>query len=338
MFNTPKNLIYRLFLVILLFCNFKSYSQTGFPFSIEIKDEQKYFDTIFVGEAFFVNEYKNSYINESDLIWRNGSYLINGKINYPTAFRVYGEKGNIKFNQLIFVDSGYQSFKIGLVNDAIIFENVVLSRVQNEYNNLFKYLKLTKYEDEINLNYFTDYVQKNTSSYVALYLMIDKIYFGGYKDLWRTAALSFTEEIKQTKVYQYFSNQYFIDKFIYPIKVKNLDGINVIKHFKPKNIDKKLVILFWFANCKPCILEMQSINKKYPFNQFEVISVCTDSFSINSKAKSILKANKIKWQNFWDFKGEKFSEYIKLYAYPSNLVIDVNGKIKGKHFDVNSFN
>ena len=104
--------MFKLFLSLLLIFSLKSYSQTRLSFSIEIKDEQRFFDTLFVGEAYFIKEYKNSSIDESDLIRSNGSFLVNGKISYPTAFRVYGEKGNLKFNQLIFVDTGYQSFKI----------------------------------------------------------------------------------------------------------------------------------------------------------------------------------------------------------------------------------
>jgi hypothetical protein len=58
---------------------------------------------------------------------------------------------------------------------------------------------------------------------------------------------------------------------------------------------------------------------------------------MNSKAKAILEKNKIKWPNFWDHRGENFGEYIKLYSYPFNIVIDSSRNIIGKHYDVNTF-
>ena len=167
--------------------------------------------------------------------------------------------------------------------------------------------------------------------------MIDKVFFNGFNEFWRTISNEFDDQIKVTKSYKYFSSQYLVGKKINPILITNSNGGKILKQFQPKNSKKNLVILLWFANCKPCISEMQHINTKFPYKNYEIVSVCTDSFSMNSKAKAILKKNKIQWPNFWDYRGEKFSEYIKLYSYPFNIVIDSARNIIGKHYDVNTF-
>ena len=329
--------MYRI-LFFLSFLNFKSFSQTNL-FFIKVTDNQNVFDSLFISEAYFVKEYKNATLYQTDVSREKNSFYFKGNIEYPTGFRIWGNKGNYKFNELIFVDSGYQSFEISLINNKIKFKGgaPTNTKIQNEHKNLLEYLSVSNFEDSNIYSNLNKYVKKYPQSYIALYLMIDKVYFNGFNEFWRGVSTEFNDQIKATKAYKYFSSQYLVGNKINPLEVINSKGAKIIKQFKPENNKKNLVVLLWFANCGPCISEMQQINKKFPFKNYEIVSVCTDSFSVNSKASAILKKNKIQWPNYWDLRGEKFSKFIKLYSYPSNIVIDTSGNIIGKHFNVKTF-
>ncbi|MCA6512269.1 MAG: TlpA family protein disulfide reductase [Chitinophagaceae bacterium] len=321
----------------LVFLNIKSFSQTNY--FIKVTDNQNIFDSLFISEAYFIKEYKNAILYQTDVLREKNSFYFKGSIEYPTAFRIWGHKGNYKFNELIFVDSGYQSFEISLINNKIniIAESPTITNIQKEHKNLLEYLGVSNFEDSNVYSSLKEYVKHNPQSYIALYLMIDKVFFNGFNEFWRVVSTDFDDQIKATKAYKYFSSQYLVGKKINPLVVINSNGEKIKKQFKPESNKKNLVILLWFANCGPCISEMQQINKKFPFKNYEIVSVCTDSFTKTSKASKILKKNKIQWPNYWDQRGEKFSEYIKLYSYPFNIVIDTARNIIGKHFDVKTF-
>ncbi|MBL7760180.1 MAG: TlpA family protein disulfide reductase [Sediminibacterium sp.] len=312
-------------------------SQAVNSFTVNVLDKQNIFDSLFISEPYYVKDYRNATFEQTDVVRENSSFYFKGNIAYPAAIRIWGEKGNFKFNELVFVDSGYQSFEISLINNKVSLKEVSSSNIQKEYRHLLGFLKMEDLADKNDYTNLAMYIKRNPQSYVGLFIMIDKVFFNGFNDFWRAISAGFDEKIKATKAYKYFSSEYLVGKKINPMVLVNSNGEKITKQFLPEDKNKNLVILLWFANCKPCIAEMQHLSKKYPFKNYEIVSVCTDSFTVNSKAKAILKKNKIKWPNYWDHQGEKFSEYIKLYSYPFNIVVDSARNIIGKHYDVNSF-
>jgi hypothetical protein len=331
-----KIIIRNLFILILtLGLTFTSLAQVGFV--IDFIDEQKVFDTIFMAEAYFTKDYKSAILEQGEISRNNSNYFFKGTIAYPTAFRVWGEKGSLQFNELIFVDTGVQSFRITTVNHKIVLQSIVQSKAQTEYRQLLKFLKMNKYEDDFELIKLNQYLLKNMDSYVVLYMMAEKVFNKGITDMWRSIAVNFGLEIKNTKAFQFFAKVYLTKLKIEPVTLINATGSRITKLFKPINLNKKLVVLFWFAGCKPCISEMEFLNKRYPFKKFEIVSICTDSFSLKSAANKFMRKNKIKWVNYWDHKGNQFSKYIQLDTYPTNIVIDAQKNIVGKHLNRSDF-
>lgn len=200
-------------LFFLIFVNIKLFSQTNL-FFIKVTDNQNLFDSLFIAEAYFVNEYKNAILHQTDALREKNSFYFKGSIEYPTGFRIWGQKGNYKFNELIFVDSGYQSFDISLINDKINFKGgtSTITNIQQEHKNLQEYLGVSNFEDNNVYSRLKEYVKQNPQSYIALYLMIDKVFFNGFNEFWRVVSTDFDDQIKATKAYKYFSSQYLVGK------------------------------------------------------------------------------------------------------------------------------
>lgn len=190
------------------------------------------------------------------------------------------------------------------------------------------------YEDKIVLDKFYTYVLSHNKSYVVLYFLLDKVFFNGINEYWLKVYKALDKKLHQTNASFDFSKKYITQGKVSPIELINKNGIKEIISLNAGAKVKKKLVLFWFAACEPCIIEMKQLNENYPYFNSEIISICTDTFSKNSDAVKILKKYKIKWNNYWDPNGSAFKKYITLYFYPSNIVIDNEGVIIGKHVDV----
>ncbi len=90
---------------------------------------------------------------------------------------------------------------------------------------------------------------------------------------------------------------------------------------------KMTLLNFWFIGCPPCIEEMPSLDKIHEIfkeENFEIISVCTDS---KSDLEEFLKDHQIPYRVAAD--GRELLEKVFQwpFGYPSNVLIDEKGKV-----------
>ncbi len=89
---------------------------------------------------------------------------------------------------------------------------------------------------------------------------------------------------------------------------------------------KILVINYWFTNCAPCIQEIPELNKivdKYK-NDSNVVFIAIaldDAYTL----ESFLKTNLFKYKII--DRGRVFADYYGIKSYPTNIVVDRNGKV-----------
>lgn len=106
-------------------------------------------------------------------------------------------------------------------------------------------------------------------------------------------------------------------------KMEDLDG-NKITSENTKG--KVLVLNFWFTTCKPCLMEIPELNEvyeKYKSNPEVVFASIT--FSSEKEVEQLLKKYPLDYPKVVD--AEKICKEFDIKSYPTNIIIDKNGKI-----------
>ncbi|TSD64139.1 TlpA family protein disulfide reductase [Inquilinus sp. KBS0705] len=119
-------------------------------------------------------------------------------------------------------------------------------------------------------------------------------------------------------------------KDINPFAVTDIYGKKIGK----ANWKNKIVVLnFWFVGCVPCRNEIPELNKlvaKYAGNPNVIfLGIALDH---ETEIKEFLKSNTFNYQLVAD--GKQYAGLFKINSYPTNVVIDKEGKVK---FHTNGF-
>ena len=98
------------------------------------------------------------------------------------------------------------------------------------------------------------------------------------------------------------------------------------KTISSENTKGKVVVLnFWFTSCKPCVSEIPELNEVYEKYKKDTNVIFTSiTFDKQDKVNSFLKKYPIKYPVVSDAK--EICDLFKITGYPTNIVIDKNGK------------
>jgi cytochrome c biogenesis protein CcmG/thiol:disulfide interchange protein DsbE len=112
---------------------------------------------------------------------------------------------------------------------------------------------------------------------------------------------------------------------------KDLDG----KKVELKEILEKgpILISFWATWCKPCIKELnqlQKVYKKYNEKGFEILAIDVDGPRSISKVRSKVEGLKWDFPVLWDKSKDIYRKYHVL-GIPHTVLIDKTGKIRYTH-------
>ncbi|MGB0838143.1 MAG: TlpA family protein disulfide reductase [Flavobacteriaceae bacterium] len=89
--------------------------------------------------------------------------------------------------------------------------------------------------------------------------------------------------------------------------------------------DKPTLVNFWFTKCAPCIDEMPVLNnlKQQYQDKFNFVSV---TYETKEDVETFLKEHEFSFEHFTD--AEKFINSIGIQAYPKNIILDPQGKVR----------
>jgi thiol-disulfide isomerase/thioredoxin len=109
-----------------------------------------------------------------------------------------------------------------------------------------------------------------------------------------------------------------------PFKVTDITGTKI----SPKDwVGKIVVINFWFINCLPCRKEIPELNKmaiKYANNPDVIfIGIALDR---KPSIDRFIAATPFAYHQVED--GEQYASLFKIHLYPTNVVIDKEGKVR----------
>lgn len=117
------------------------------------------------------------------------------------------------------------------------------------------------------------------------------------------------------------------------VTVKDMKGTQVnIKNLS--NDGKPMIINFWATWCKPCLQELDEINKKYDIWQKEtgvkVVAVSLDDSRSSKKVAPLVKARNWKYEILID-ENSDMKRTMNVSNPPHTFLIDGNGKIVYEH-------
>jgi peroxiredoxin len=330
---------------LLIICFFilpaRNFAQEAKKFTLVVKSSVAIDKQINIGEPFFEKQYCAASIINNAADYNNGKYIFSGELLYPTAVRFFGGTGTGSFNELLFIEEGYQEIELAVKDSVVSVIKRPGTNIDQEYMQFQKFVRMdalngTFNDQKMPLDLFEKYLQMNPASYIALFALIDHTFFNDFDPLIKDIAKRFDTSVINTKGFRVFENEYLIQKHIPALMVKDAKDRNVQLQFEAT--DGKFTLLeFWFASCKWCKPVMKEINEKYYdelSDRVRIIGISTDPKKLIPKSLQVINSLKMKWESFWDYEAVAINKYTTIYSFPGNLLIDNKGNVLGKNIDL----
>ena len=328
-----KTLLFFIFIISPIF----SYSQKK-DFTLKVHFDNPYAKTLFIGEAYPLKPYCSATFKIDSANTTDNDYIFKGSILYPTAVRLMSYSDSLKFNQLIFIDTGYQEINIVKVNNKFIVRGN--SAIENEHKLFLQEMDIKEIDKKIEGEKLLSYIEANPNSYVGFFSLINQTFNFKYSPIFSKVTNAFSKKIKQTKSFQYFISQYAPNKKISNYLVFNDKKKPVQLNFVNKE-NKYTLLEFWFKGCIGCLEQLQEMKASYSESlrkKLTIISINTSPKELFNESLLYIKKQNISWKNYWDYDEESIKKYTDIYIYPSNLLINSSGKIVGKDLDFSTIN
>jgi peroxiredoxin len=97
--------------------------------------------------------------------------------------------------------------------------------------------------------------------------------------------------------------------------------------------DGPVLISFWATHCKPCIKELNKLQKRYPEYKkkgFEILAIDVDGPRSVGRVKSKVKGLKWKFPVLFDINRDIYRKY-QVLGIPHTVLIDQKGNIRYTH-------
>jgi peroxiredoxin len=189
------------------------------------------------------------------------------------------------------------------------------------------------------------YTKQHPDSYIALWKLIQKFNTLGYSSIYSQTFNLFSHSIKTTYTAKELSialkaaSATAIGNPFPKIALVNSENKKVRLLTTEKNC-KYILLDFWYSHCGPCIAQFDRLkatyNKFKPFG-FEIISISTDKSSDQQDWKDAINKYQLVWTHFLDTGGME-SGKLSINTFPSNFLLDINGKVIAKDLDPSQLN
>jgi thiol-disulfide isomerase/thioredoxin len=318
----------RLFIIMYLLCVNVLHSQPVYNYQLTVKSSSIDLGKLYLGEAYYLTQYKGTLFKDDSASHIGGMYNFDNKILYPTAVRVFNFNG---FNQLIFIDTGFNEAEIVITNSTPQLK--VNSKIELEHGFFLEQMGVEKIGEQIPMQKFQAYVLQFPKSYIALFALIDQMFnYRFAPEMWSIAD-KFDPSIKSTKAFSHFKEQYLDRKKFVAMNVVNEKGKTVSL---PITSGKYTLLDFWWVGCKPCYVDMQKMNQKISGlgERLNIISINTDGREKFKESKVRFANQHLSWKSYWDYDGVMSQKNIFFYKYPTNLLIDKDGYIVATDIDI----
>jgi len=355
MINSKRNVVTTKRLVLLitlsnLLINCKNDKET-------LKDDDSVFEVVVKTDADSLSMYPSSvskrFLDTSYTSLYNG-YLKNGQITfkgkkplYPYMFDFFDEQYGQ--SDKFFVDHGRTEVSVSFKTEKgkVKIENKSKTQIEyeelktlglNEVDSLMHKAKTTEKRTLLKLkrdSIVTNYIQKNPTSYVPLWLMVNYIdnRENRYNKLYDESLHLFSDDIKKTGLFKRlkeaieYTKENAISNTLMTLKSLDLETVS----FKVSDLKNKEYILidFWYSNCGPCLVEMPKyipLYQKYKDRGFEIVSISKDKTNRIKDWKDTIKKRNFNWVHYLDENGVETAKQ-NITAFPTTFLIDDKGEV-----------
>lgn len=121
------------------------------------------------------------------------------------------------------------------------------------------------------------------------------------------------------------------------VKIKNLNGSQIGAETIVNELGGPTIVSFWASWCKPCLLELNTLNKLYEQWQKElnvkIIAISYDDARTISKVGPMVKSKSWKFDIYTD-ENQELARVMGVNMIPHSFIYDASGKLIKQH---NSF-
>jgi len=298
----------------------------------------------------------NFKVFEDSVILDNGKFTFNGLTPYPFAAYVYliGQRRS----DLFFIDPDTQSIELKIdsfflkpKSNSITnkeFVNNYLSKfsiLQEDFDKLIlkisndsiesKRKQLQEKKNSLSLNY----IYHNPKSYAVFWSMYHAFESRGYSKIFDSAFNLFDITLRRTPVGLYLEDQISMSRntiqgsFFPTFYVVDSNDVKSTLELSGKR--KYTLIDFWFHNCGPCIRQFSDFKKiytKFSSIDFDILGISIDDEIDKAKWLNAINKYELPWPQYWDKNHIQSSKY-SIKSFPTNFLLDINGKILFKNIE-----
>lgn len=358
-----KKIIFQL-IIFLSICNY-TIAQNSNDFTLNGVTENPKTKFLGVSSGFISSDFSDYEITSGENKVVDNKFMIEGKIEYPHAFRFMTNTGDI--SGIFFLDASEQSVHF---NELNIDHSPVIgnSKTDNEYQK--EYLPLVKglIAEDINLkNGWKDslsqakksemiqgrkrireeknvvllqYLKDNPNSYVGMWLFAENSSIYGYNPIHEDMYNAMSDKLKNTKSGQGLYKKleeirtFSVNGYLPTASLLEFNGKETEVKFKELE-SEYLLVDFWASWCSPCIRQFPDILEIYNSTSrdfFDIYAISIDDAKTKKAWNKFLKKENLPWHQYLDENG--LAEKLFITSVPSNFLLDSEGKIVLRNFTV----
>lgn len=136
-------------------------SQQASRFTLVVNVNVEAGDTIYAGESYFLKQYKSAKFFKDSINADRSKFIFTGELLYPTAIRLFSLSDKPKFNQLVFIDSGYQEINLQKQDSTILISQLPSTKISKEYQEFLNYTGVVDLDSKIPETKMDEYVKNN---------------------------------------------------------------------------------------------------------------------------------------------------------------------------------
>lgn len=298
---------------------------------------------------------------------KNRQFTFSGYLPSPQGFQLL-YSGNYVSGEFV-IEAGKQAvhFNIDSSFQTPHVQNVAMKEYEQEYLPAFKQVRqdrnlLNKKRDSLNRVYerklpasvnlslererkeqykkndetLLAYVKTHPNSQFAFWKFVNLLNFG-YEPIFDTIYYHFSNSIKGSYAGKVLADRLATASVLsigkpfpsFPVVDKQANNYSTASFSKATYT----LVDFWYSNCAPCVAqfpELKTIYDTYKSKGFEIIGISTDKPAHKEAWQRMIAKYELVWPQYWDVAGKEANK-LSINAFPTNVLLDKNGKIVKKN-------
>ena len=183
------------------------------------------------------------------------------------------------------------------------------------------------------------YTLKHPNSTVALWKLIEKFSGWGYRNEYTGIYKLLTKNITNSPAGKMLlgdlnaAKVLAIGNFFPTVVVQDLVAKNITLDRISFKENRFTLVDFWFSHCRPCLVQfpaLKAVLTDFGNEGFNIIGISVDIKDDVAKWKAVINDKGLDWDQYLDEDG-KVSATWRINAFPTNYLLDKNGKIIAKN-------